>query len=179
MSAATPATADIGCGPNKTAGAVGIDRHPFEGVDVVCDLDKTPWPLLDGSFDRIVASHIIEHVTSIPDFMREIHRIGRPGALVFVTTPHYSSNHSWQDPTHRWHLGTKWHETFCTGYLAAQLPPFEFVSVEVEFSHKLSNLVTRWYIRWLGAKGLERWERGRAFRSPAKNMCTCLRVVKS
>jgi ubiquinone/menaquinone biosynthesis C-methylase UbiE len=166
---------DIGCGPNKTKDAIGADHHPYPGVDLVCDLDLLPWPLRDNSFDCVVASHVIEHVESIPDLMREIHRIGKHGASVIIMTPHYSSNDSWQDPTHRWHLGTRWHETFCEGYLRSQLPRFEFVSVDVDFPRKLSNLYVRLLVRYFG---VNRWERRRAFRSPAKNMRTCLRIVK-
>jgi len=167
---------DVGCGPAKTPGAVGIDRHPYPGVDVVWDLDRTPWPFEEDTFDEIVASHVIEHVASIPDFMREVHRIAKPGATLTVTTPHYSSNDSWQDPTHRWHLGTHWHETFCEHYLAAQMPRFELVSVDLTFSRSLRNLLTRLMVRW---RGIDHWERKRAFRSPAKNMTTRLRIVKA
>lgn len=166
---------DVGCGPRKTANAIGIDHFAYPGVDVVCDLDVTPWPLVTSSFDKIVASHVIEHVASIPSFMRELHRVGRPGALVEISTPHFSSNDSWQDPTHRWHLGSRWHETFCGGYLSAQLPQFEFLSVEVELPRKVRNVLTRLMLRY---RGLGRWER-RAFRSPGKNMHTHLRVVKA
>lgn len=169
-------TVDLGCGPDKTPDAVGVDRFPYPGVDIVHDLDDVPWPLAENSFDRIIASHLIEHVASIPDFMREIHRVARPGAEVWVTTPHYSSNNSWQDPTHRWHLGTQWHETFCDNYLAAQMPPFEFVSVEVEFSRSLRNLLTRILVHYFGYGW---WEGKRAFRKPAKDMQTRLRVIKT
>jgi SAM-dependent methyltransferase len=168
---------DVGCGPKKTPNAIGIDHHPYPGVDVVCNLDVTPWPLQTSSFDKIVASHVIEHVESIPTFMRELHRIGRPGAIIEISTPHYTCNDSWQDPTHRWHLGSRWHETFCGGgYLTAQLPQFEFISVEVEFPRKLANILTRLLVKY---RGVNRWERWRSFRSPAKNMHTHLRVVKA
>jgi predicted SAM-dependent methyltransferase len=167
---------DVGCGPNKTRGAFGVDRHAYPGVDLVCDLDVLPWPLKDDAFDSILASHVIEHVESIPAFMREVHRVGRHGAVVRIMTPHYSSNDSWQDPTHRWHLGTRWHESFCGGYLGAQMPHFEFVSVDVEFPRKLNNLFVRLLVRY---RGVNRWERSRAFRSPAKNMETRLRILKN
>ncbi len=167
---------DIGCGPDKQSNTIGVDHHPYPGVDVVCDLDRTPWPLLDCSFDKVVASHIIEHVASIPDFMREIHRIARPGAMVEIATPHYSSDDSWQDPTHRWHLGTRWHEPFCERYLAVQMPRFEFVKVEIEFPRKLTNILTRLLVKY---RGIHRWERRRAFRSPAKTMHSYLRVIKA
>ena len=37
---------DIGCGNKKWIGFVGVDRVLCEGVDVVCDLSKTPWPFI-------------------------------------------------------------------------------------------------------------------------------------
>ena len=170
-------TVDLGCGPNKTPDAVGVDHFPYPGVDVVCNLDEAPWPLDDNSFDRIIASHVIEHVKSIPDFMREIHRIARPGAEVWIRTPHFSSHNSWQDPTHRWHLGTRWHETFCEeNYLAAQLPSFEFVSVKVKFARSPRTLLTRIEAHYFGPG---RWEGRRAFRVPAQEFTTCLRVAKT
>jgi hypothetical protein len=37
--------------------------------------------------------------------MEEIHRVGRPGAIVRIVTPHFSAANSYTDPTHRQHLG--------------------------------------------------------------------------
>ena len=66
---------DIGCGSNKGAGCVGMDRLPFDGVDVVFDFDSgQPWPFADSSFDFIRAIHVIEHVANPLHFFEEVHR---------------------------------------------------------------------------------------------------------
>jgi len=35
---------DLGCGPNKQHGFIGVDAVALEGVDIVCDLESHPWP---------------------------------------------------------------------------------------------------------------------------------------
>lgn len=53
---------DIGCGQDKQKGFFGIDRFQFEGVDLVWDLEKFPYPLPDGCASVVMASHIVEHI---------------------------------------------------------------------------------------------------------------------
>ena len=48
---------DIGCGANKQPNFVGIDMLPLKGVDIVWDLETTPWPLPDECVLTAVASH--------------------------------------------------------------------------------------------------------------------------
>lgn len=166
---------DLGCGDNKRPGSFGVDRYPYDDVDLVTDLDLTPWPLAANRFDRVIMSHIIEHVADIPKLMNEVHRIGRHGAIVEVTTPHFSSIDSYQDPTHRWHLATQWHEIFCRGYLRKQVAPFSFVSVEVSFGKNLRYWLPKLAIRH---KGYVWWEKNYAFIYPGRDMITRLRVEK-
>jgi predicted SAM-dependent methyltransferase len=52
---------DIGCGENKQPGCVGIDVRSLDGVDIVHDLQKFPWPLPTESVSFALASHLIEH----------------------------------------------------------------------------------------------------------------------
>ena len=53
---------DIGCGKKKqVAGAIGLDRQPGSGADVLCELMHFPWPLRDSCADLIYLSHFIEH----------------------------------------------------------------------------------------------------------------------
>lgn len=97
-------TLDIGCGPHKLKGAVGIDLRPLPGVDLVQDLDRHPWALPANQYEFIRCQHVIEHLSDLFGLAREIHRVGRSGAVVEFRTPHYSSYASWGDPTHRWHF---------------------------------------------------------------------------
>ena len=167
---------DLGCGDLKLPGALGVDWWPGPAVDLVADLDSVPWPLEDDSFERIRCRHIIEHVADVVAFMSEVHRIGRPGALVEVTTPHFSSTASWQDPTHCRHLSLSWYELFGEkGYLASRTGRFCFVSRSVHFSSALQSHFGKMVFRIYGA---QRWEKHMAFRWPARDFETVLRIVK-
>ena len=97
-------TLDVGCGINKKAGAIGIDRNPASGADVLCDLDRFPYPFRDSSFDELQAVHVSEHVSDVIRTMEEFHRLVRAGGEVLIVTPHYTDFSSFCDPTHRWHL---------------------------------------------------------------------------
>jgi SAM-dependent methyltransferase len=97
---------DVGCGINKLAGAIGVDRNPRSRADVLCDLDRFPYPFRDSSFDRLQAIHVIEHVGDVIRTMEEFHRLVRPGGTIALATPHYTDFSSFCDPTHRWHLNS-------------------------------------------------------------------------
>lgn len=98
---------DIGCGRNKTPGAVGIDSNPRSAADVIHDLDDVPYPFPDNEFDLIIGNQVIEHVGDVLAVVAELHRIARPGAIIRLDTPHYSDIASYTDPTHRRHLTTE------------------------------------------------------------------------
>jgi SAM-dependent methyltransferase len=95
---------DIGCGRNKFPGATGIDFAEQAGADVRHNLNAFPYPLADDAFDAIVLRNVIEHLADVVKLMEEVHRVGRNGADVVITTPHFSSVYSYQDPTHVRHL---------------------------------------------------------------------------
>ncbi len=73
---------------------------------MLCDLDHFPYPFRDNSFDRLHATHVIEHVSDVMRTMEEFHRIVRPGGRIVMATPHYTDFSSFCDPTHRWHLNS-------------------------------------------------------------------------
>jgi SAM-dependent methyltransferase len=97
---------DVGCGIKKAPGAIGIDRNPASAADVLCDLDRFPYPFRNDSFDALQAVHVIEHVSDVLRTMEEFHRLVRGGGRVRLTTPHYTDFSSFCDPTHRWHLNS-------------------------------------------------------------------------
>ena len=97
---------DVGCGIRKYPGAIGVDRIPGTRADVLCELDHSPYPFADNSFDELRAVHVIEHLSDVIRSMEEFHRLVRPGGRVFIVTPHYTDFSSFCDPTHRWHLNS-------------------------------------------------------------------------
>lgn len=99
---------DLGCGPNKQAGFVGVDALSFDGkVDVIHDLRVGPWPWEDNSVDEVHCSHFIEHLTNFNDkwervlFFNELERILKPGGKATLIFPHWCSNRFYGDPTHK------------------------------------------------------------------------------
>jgi SAM-dependent methyltransferase len=97
---------DVGCGIRKAPGAIGIDRNPASKADVLCDLDRFPYPFADGAFDRVLAIHVIEHVADVIRAMEEFHRLVKPHGSIRIETPHYTDFSSFCDPTHRNHLNS-------------------------------------------------------------------------
>jgi len=135
---------DVGCGINKLPGSIGIDRNPASRADVICELDHTPYPFRDSSFDALQAVHVIEHVGDVMKTMEEFHRLLRPGGEAFIVTPHYTDFSSFCDPTHRWHLNSfslRYFGEDNAGYGYYSNVRFEEISVRVK-------LLALW--RWLG-----------------------------
>jgi predicted SAM-dependent methyltransferase len=96
----------LGCGLKKPEGSIGIDMNAETTADIIHDLNRTPYPLKDNQFERIICHDILEHLDNIIATMKEIHRIGTHGALVDIKTPHFSSILSWNDPTHKYHFSS-------------------------------------------------------------------------
>lgn len=91
---------DVGCGSAKHDGAFGIDIRAGSQADLVHDLRSTPWPLPGDHYTRVYCQDIVEHVPDVGAFVRELHRICVPGAVVEIRTPHFSSWYAYNDPTH-------------------------------------------------------------------------------
>ena len=93
---------DVGCGDSKTPGAVGMDRRARLGVDIVHDCEVLPWPFKDETFDRIILSHLVEHLKPwlMVDIMDELWRVMKPKGQLLIATPYAGSFGFYQDPTH-------------------------------------------------------------------------------
>jgi SAM-dependent methyltransferase len=95
---------DIGCGPNKKEGFLGIDAIPFPGVDYVFNVGSERFPFEDNSIDEGHSSHFVEHLTNKErtHFMNEMYRVLKPGAKLAVICPYWASGRAYGDPTHQW-----------------------------------------------------------------------------
>lgn len=89
---------DLACGNRKKSGFTGVDI--CSAADIVCDLEKFPWPFADSSADDVYCAHYIEHTKDLMGFFNELYRILKPGATAEIIAPYYSSIKAWQDPTH-------------------------------------------------------------------------------
>jgi SAM-dependent methyltransferase len=85
---------------------VTMDHDPDCGADVVHDLDETPWPLEDGTFDQVHAYEVLEHLGEQGDwraFFRhfgEVWRVLKPGGFLCASVPDWRDEWAWGDPSH-------------------------------------------------------------------------------
>ena len=93
---------DAGCGHHKTPGAVGMDRRQVDGIDVIHDLEDLPYPFPDALFDRVILSHVMEHLNPKyhVEIVDELWRILKVGGVLALAMPYAGSEGHWQDPTH-------------------------------------------------------------------------------
>jgi SAM-dependent methyltransferase len=84
------------------AGMEVLERHgPVEliktdvslgpGIDVICDAHDLPF--LSETFDGVIAQAVLEHVLDPYRCVQEIHRVLRPGGLVYAETPFMQQVH--------------------------------------------------------------------------------------
>lgn len=105
---------DLGCGPNKKPGHVGVDCIEFPGVDHVLNIGKQPWPWKDSTVDEAWSSHTVEHLKFTPEeperihFVNELWRVLKPGAKATIVVPHWASSRFWGDYTHRQPVSEFW-----------------------------------------------------------------------
>lgn len=98
-----PYRLNVGCGRNVQEGWVNLDSAALPGVDIVCDLDNlrtSRIALPDGSVERFLLSHVIEHIRDSLGLMQELWRLALPGAIAEIRVPHGGSDDAWEDPTH-------------------------------------------------------------------------------
>jgi predicted SAM-dependent methyltransferase len=93
---------DVGCGPRKQHGFIGMDNRDLPEVDIVHDLEVFPWPMEDNSVCFIRCCHVIEHIKPWLqiDFMNECWRVLGHGDFLAIATPYGGSPRYLQDPTH-------------------------------------------------------------------------------
>jgi SAM-dependent methyltransferase len=77
---------DLGCGDRKFSGSIGVDFDKNCNPDVLWDLNKTPYPFDDNSFDMIVTTEVLEHLKDPRAFIGEIKRILNENGILILTT---------------------------------------------------------------------------------------------
>lgn len=94
---------NIGCGHcvYKAPNVINADLEKGEGVNMLLDLSKTPFPFDDNQFDFIIANHVLEHVPNWWECFKELARIVKPGGKIEVWIPPLSSDSSF---TYRDHI---------------------------------------------------------------------------
>jgi SAM-dependent methyltransferase len=95
---------------------------PAGGSGAVATGDATAMPFPDGSFDRVIAAEVLEHIPADQAAMNEVARVLRPGGVAAVTVP------AWLPERICWRLSDAYHNVpgghvriFTRGELATKL----------------------------------------------------------
>lgn len=82
---------------------------PDEGANACTRGDATALPFPDGSFDRVIASEVLEHIPADEAAIAELARVLRPGGTMAVTVP------AWLAERLCWALSDKYHAPAAAG----------------------------------------------------------------
>jgi len=76
-------------GGNRPIFRPNVDVRKLDNVDIVHDLNRTPWPFRDEEFDGIYGGYILEHLSwrSIRRAVKELYRILRDGGKAIFLVP--------------------------------------------------------------------------------------------
>ena len=156
---------DVGCGKNKIKGAIGLDIDKGTDADIVWDLNKYPYPIESGEFDKVYAKHIIEHVDDPVSFIKEIYRIVKPQGTCFIETPHFSCYVAYSEPQHK-----RYFSYFMIDEILKKVP-FKIAKREITFYKSF-----RWSgIKYLANKSPRDYEKFWTYLFPAENVTMLLK----
>jgi SAM-dependent methyltransferase len=106
---------------DKIEAAIESLRTKFpEAALVAGNLPPLPYP--DASFDSVISFQVIEHIENDAQFLKEIHRVLRPGGVALITTPNRLQSLS-RNP---------WHVREYTGEELSRLASTTFPQVEMK-----------------------------------------------
>lgn len=172
---------ELGCGQiRRVPNSVTIDVNPRSIADVIHDLNVTPYPFPDNEFDIVVAEHVLEHLDDVLKIMEELHRILKPGGLLYVEVPHFSSCNTFTDPTHRHAFSSKSFDYFVPGeplhefrYSTVTFRRLRVMVSPFERCHRIRRMLHGWTSRNLG-----KYEQNYAFLCPSERINFELKAIK-
>jgi len=152
---------ELGCGKNKAAGRIGIDKLDLQGVDIIADIEAGLPFIPDNSIDEIHSRSFFEHVENLEGLMREIVRVLKPEGTCHLFVPHFSNPYYYSDYTHNKFMGLY---TF-----------YYFVDEKYQLRRKVPNFYTDIRIRVVSQKLViaNPFKRLSLFKKPLEVMFNC------
>jgi phosphatidylethanolamine/phosphatidyl-N-methylethanolamine N-methyltransferase len=127
--------------------AIAEKKHAEDvasGLLLVRQQNATSLDYPDGSFDRLIATHVLEHLTDPVSVLREWNRVVRPGGLISLVLP--------CDPGMLWrfgrHLGPRRNARklgLAYDYLQAAEHVNSIFNLVVFIRHHFDQLIENWY----------------------------------
>ncbi|MDH3324017.1 MAG: class I SAM-dependent methyltransferase [Candidatus Peregrinibacteria bacterium] len=125
-------TLDLGCGLNKTPNSIGVDIVKLEGVDIVHDLNKIPYPFQSNSMEQVILNDVLEHLNDPINVLKESHRILKEGGMIKIRVVHWNHRYSYSDPQHK-HAFSELVWDFFTGKRRSYYTDFKFKNLKIDY----------------------------------------------
>ena len=80
---------NLGCGPLRIPGEIGVDKFPTSAADVISDIDNLPYENESCNFVRL--DHVIEHIETrkVPKVLNETYRVLCTGGSIRIGVPDF------------------------------------------------------------------------------------------
>lgn len=93
---------NLGSGSKRYPEYLNIDCDSGSNPDFVVDLETEKLPFEDNSIDEVLAHHILEHLgEGFFNCVKELYRVCKDGASIYVKVPHPRHDIFLIDPTHK------------------------------------------------------------------------------
>jgi SAM-dependent methyltransferase len=171
---------EVGSGPNRLfPHSTTLDIFAGCEPDILHDLNAPPYPIPDDAYDLVVCLHVLEHVQNLVGATTELHRVLKPGGLLFVEVPYFTSVHFYTDPTHVHAFTSKSFEYYVEGTAVSKFgySPARFEKSRVEIVVPGNGPLNRWLRRWINTHH-QTYEERFAYLFPRHVIQYTLRAVK-
>lgn len=68
-----------------------LDIVEHNGANIICDLNKFPYPIKDNTYDYIYSNHVLEHLKEPKQTMNEMVRMCKHNGIIEINVPHFNN----------------------------------------------------------------------------------------
>lgn len=125
---------NLGCGTDIKKDCINIDIAQNEGVDLIHDLNRIPYPFEDNSIDYIIMNDIIEHLDKPADVLMECWRLLKEGGKCIIRVVYWNCFYTFCDPQHKHAFHESYFDYIC-GFRRPYYFPYHFREYNVSFHY--------------------------------------------
>jgi len=81
---------NLGCGKDIKKGFINVDKMKLPEVDVVCNIEGKKLPFKTNSVEVVVLNHVLEHIQNLELLLKEIYRVCKSNARIYIRVPYFS-----------------------------------------------------------------------------------------
>lgn len=121
---------NVGAGDTEW-GDLRIDVEAVGSIEALADMHNLPF--VENQFSEILMDNVLEHTPYTTPVLEEIHRVLRPGGIVYVFVPYYTAHGAYSDPTHRSFFTEQTFDYYVANAKYDHYADFDFEHVSTDF----------------------------------------------